>query len=109
MSDIDNLDNIIGFVEKPDSELYSIKIKVGPYKDVVYTYGKVDISEDPENDRANVNFDWRLEEFPKHLTKKEIEESEEFQNYIGNILTTLIEEKVKNDKSANTDTQKSND
>jgi hypothetical protein len=108
MSNSDNLDEMIGFVERPDSELYSLKIKVGPFKDVIYTYGKVDISEDAENDRAKVSFDWRLEDYPKHLTKEEIEESEEFKNYIGNILTTLIEEKSKNDKPANTDTQESN-
>ena len=103
MSDIDNLDNIIQFVEKPDSEVYSLKIRVGPYKDIIYSYGKCNIHEDEENDRLKVDFDWRLENCPKHLNKKEIEESKEFQDYIGNILTALIEEKAKNDEPTNTD------
>ena len=104
-----DLDETIQFVEKPSSELYSIKVVQGPYLGVIYTYGKVHISEDKENDRAKVDFDWKLESWPTNLTKKEIEESKEFQDYIGNLLTTLIEEKIKNDKSTNTDTEEAND
>ena len=104
MSDLDNLDNIIQFVEKPDSEVYSLKLKVGPYKGVIYSYGQCHISEDEDNDQLKVDFNWKLEECPKNLDKKEIEKSKEFQDYIGNILTTLIEEKSNNDKSTNANT-----
>jgi len=65
-----NLDNMISFVERPDSELYSIKVKIGAYKNVIYTYGKVNIAEDDENDQLKVSFDYRIEEVPKKLNKK---------------------------------------
>ena len=103
-----NLDNMIGFVERPDSELYSIKVKIGAYKNVIYTYGKVNIAEDDENDQLKVSFDYRIEEVPKKLNKKKLEKSEEFKNYIGNILTNLIEEKQYNDESTNNNTQDAN-
>tara|TARA_R110002074_G_scaffold129883_1_gene271231 strand:- start:9774 stop:10091 length:318 start_codon:yes stop_codon:yes gene_type:complete len=103
-----NLDNMISFVERPDSELYSIKVKIGAYKNVIYTYGKVNITEDDENDQLKVSFDYRIEEVPKKLNKKKLEKSEEFKNYIGNILTNLIEEKQYNDESTNDNTQDAN-
>tara|TARA_R110002167_G_scaffold140346_1_gene328105 strand:+ start:288 stop:605 length:318 start_codon:yes stop_codon:yes gene_type:complete len=103
-----NLDNMISFVERPDSELYSIKVKIGAYKNVIYTYGKVNIAEDDENDQLKVSFDYRIEEVPKKLNKKKLEKSEEFKNYIGNILTNLIEEKQYNDESTNNNTQDAN-
>jgi len=103
-----NLDNMISFVERPDSELYSIKVKIGAYKNVIYTYGKVNITEDDENDQLKVSFDYRIEEVPKKLNKKKLEKSEEFKNYIGNILTNLIEEKQYNDESTNNNTQDAN-
>jgi hypothetical protein len=103
-----NLDNMISFVERPDSELYSVKIKVGTYKDVIYTYGKVNIAEDEANDRLKVSFDYRIEEVPKHTNKKKLEKSEEFKNYIGNILTNLIEEKQHNDELTDNNTQNAN-
>ena len=103
-----NLDNMISFVERPDSELYSIKVKIGAYKNVIYTYGKVNIAEDDENDQLKVSFDYRIEEVPKKLNKKKLEKSEEFKNYIGNILTNLIEEKQHNDESTNNNTQDAN-
>lgn len=99
---------MISFVERPDSELYSIKVKIGAYKNVIYTYGKVNITEDDENDQLKVSFDYRIEEVPKKLNKKKLEKSEEFKNYIGNILTNLIEEKQYNDESTNDNTQDAN-
>jgi hypothetical protein len=99
---------MISFVERPDSELYSIKVKIGAYKNVIYTYGKVNITEDDENDQLKVSFDYRIEEVPKKLNKKKLEKSEEFKNYIGNILTNLIEEKQYNDESTNNNTQDAN-
>jgi hypothetical protein len=99
---------MISFVERPDSELYSIKVKIGAYKNVIYTYGKVNIAEDDENDQLKVSFDYRIEEVPKKLNKKKLEKSEEFKNYIGNILTNLIEEKQYNDESTNNNTQDAN-
>ena len=48
-----NLDDVITFVEKPSSELYSLKVKSGPYTGVIYTYGKVQVRENKKQDNAN--------------------------------------------------------
>jgi len=49
------------FVEKEDSELYSLKIVQGPYNKVIYTYGAVTIEEDIENDLARLKFNYVIE------------------------------------------------
>ena len=78
------------FVEKIDSELYSIKILEGLYANIIYTYGKVTIEEDVENDLARILFDFVIERAVDPYTAEELESSDEFRNYIGNILTEIL-------------------
>ena len=78
------------FVEKVDSDLYSIKILEGLYANIIYTYGKVTIEEDVENDLARLKFDFIIERAVDPYTTKELETSDEFRNYIGNILTEIL-------------------
>ena len=82
------------FVEKEDSELYSLKIVQGPYNKVIYTYGAVTIEEDIENDLARLKFNYVIEEVPPPYSKEELEESDEFRNYIGDILTEILEDQT---------------
>jgi hypothetical protein len=82
------------FVEKKDSELYSLKIVQGPYNSVIYTYGSVTIEEDIENDLARLKFNYHIEEVPEPYSKHELEESTEFRDYIGNILTEILEDQT---------------
>ena len=78
------------FVEKIDSELYSIKVLEGLYANVIYTYGKVTIEEDTENDLARLKFDFVIERAVAPYTREELETSDEFRNYIGNILSEIL-------------------
>ena len=96
-------------VYKNDSNLYSIQILSGKYKDVIFTYGKVNVKEDKENDQCKISFDWKLEEKPEEITE-DLNASSNFQNYIGDILRdTLIEgfnaRKHTNNNTENTDSE----
>jgi hypothetical protein len=102
-----NLDEMVQFVEHSDSELYGVKILKGEYKDVIYTYGKVNITEDEEEVQAVLKFDYRIEYVPEGLNKKDLEESYNFKNLLGDILKELFEEKF-NDESTDTDTKDDN-
>lgn len=99
-----NIDETVQFVEKPSSELYSLKVVQGPYLGVIYTYGKVTLHEDETNVQLNVKFDFKLDEVPENLNKEELENSEDFKNFMGDILTQLLEEQLHNDKSTNANT-----
>jgi hypothetical protein len=84
-------------VFREGSEFYSVKLLKGKYSDVIFTYGKVQIKEPTEDGSLPLSFNWKLEEKPDTL-EEILEESAEFQNYIGDILADLIQEsaKVKN-------------
>jgi hypothetical protein len=99
-----NIDETVQFVEKPSSELYSLKVVQGPYLGVIYTYGKVSLHEDEANIQLNVKFDFKIDEVPENLNKEELENSEDFKNFMGDILTQLLEEQLHNDKSTNANT-----
>ena len=73
-------------VEKADADLYAIKLLSGKYSGIIYTYGRVGAAEE-ENEDGNfvLSFDWKLEYKPKDLAN-----SAEFQQYIGDILRDII-------------------
>ena len=98
------LDDIVTFVEKPSSELYSLKVIDGPYTGVIYTYGKVQVRENQEHDNAKVKFKFHIELAPPGFTIKQLEEDEDFKNFMGDILIELIEEKMYNDELTNDNT-----
>jgi hypothetical protein len=79
------------FVEKDDSEVYSLKILDGKYKDVVYTYGVVSIKEAEDQSNATVKFDFRIEESIKH---EDLDADKKFKNLIGDILVNIIENQI---------------
>lgn len=76
------------FVERLESELYSIKILTGDFADVVYTYGKVSIKE--ENGQGILSYDFRIEE-SNELLESELNSSEKFKNTLGDILVSILE------------------
>jgi hypothetical protein len=93
----------IAYVEKQNSDFTSIKILDEPYAGIIYTYGKVSVSEpDGENGNATLTFDYKVEEVPPIYGKseKEIEEDKEFSNFIGDILIEIFEDSVNNEESA---------
>jgi hypothetical protein len=80
------------FVEREDSEQYSLKLLQAPYNNVIYTYGAVTIEEDLNNDLARIKFKYNIEKVPPPYTKEELENSDDFRNYIGNILSEILED-----------------
>jgi hypothetical protein len=101
-----NVDKFIQFVEKGDSELYSLKVVQGPYSGVIYTYGKVQINGTIE--APIVKFDFTINEVPKGKKKTKLEKSKAFKNFMGDILVSLLEDEV-NDKSTEIDPQEPDD
>jgi hypothetical protein len=79
------------FVEKPSSEFYSVKLLTGKYSNVIYTYGKVSISEDEKNDLARLHFQFKIEETPNSIDH-DLMKDETFMNYIGDILSCILQE-----------------
>ena len=103
-----NLDETVKFVERPSSELYSLKVVQGPYLGVIYTYGKVTLHEDEANCELKIQFKFKLEEVPDNLNEEELEKSADFKNFMGDILSQLFQDRLDNDKLTDDNTQNIN-
>ena len=85
-------ENDYGFVENPESDFYGVKLKSGKWKNVIVIYGKVSIKESVETGYATLQFSYQVEDSGS-FQPDELESSEDFKNYIGDILTHIIESK----------------
>tara|TARA_R100000234_G_C4991241_1_gene175664 strand:- start:970 stop:1425 length:456 start_codon:yes stop_codon:yes gene_type:complete len=85
---------VFEFVEIPASaaEVYSIRIKKGRYKNVIYKYGPVKFTEDKENGQLGFNFDFGVDVGSNRYSKKDLVNSEKFKKFIADILIFIMEE-----------------
>ena len=75
----------IKLLENRGSGLQAIKLLEEPFSGIIYTYGKVELKEDKENDILRINFEYDiLENSNPNL------DLNQFEKYIGDILTELI-------------------
>ena len=81
-----------GYVESAASNLYAIKLKKGRWKGVIFTFGKVDLKEDKENDTLAVNFQFKIEDSGKRYTEDELVDDAKFKEYLSFILRFILEE-----------------
>ena len=94
----------ITFVEKEDSELYSIEINKGRFKGVIFTYGKVNLNENKEEDQLGISFQFLVNRGNSRYSKEELTDSVKFKKFLSEILKYLLEEEfAHNDKHTTTD------
>lgn len=84
-------------VEKQDIDFYGFKITEGDFKDVVYYYGEVKIEEDIENDNARLVFDYQIDKGNEMYSIEELQDSVEFNDLMGDILVTILEQQNNED------------
>jgi hypothetical protein len=75
------------YVENSKSEVAGFQILEGPWKDVIYTYGKVKFIEDKETDKLRLKFEYNIHENPSQVDTDSIE----FVTAIGDILAIEVE------------------
>ncbi len=90
------------YMENPKSDLTGFRITDGVYKDVVYTYGKVQPIE--ENDKLRLKFEYNVVENPSGVDT----EDKNFINVIGDILTIEVEKDGNSRENRTDSAQKSN-
>ena len=92
------------YVERATADLYSIQIRKGRFKNVIYTYGKVSLNENKELDNLSVDFKFTVEEGNNRYSKEELSESKKFKNFLGDILVYILDEEFgNNDEHTTTD------
>ena len=82
------------FVSKGDDKWASIMISKGPYKGIIYQYGRVSLAP-VENEDGNLplSFDYNVIDFNGHEFQDLIE-SKEFKNTLGDILVEILDEQL---------------
>ena len=73
------------YQENPQSDLTGFKIEEGTYKDVIWTYGKVQPIE--ESEKLRLKFEYNVHENPNECNT----DNEDFINIIGDILAKEVE------------------
>ena len=104
-------DEVFEFVENDTAEtadLYSIRIKKGRFKNVIFTYGRVRFNEDTENNQLKFNFSFHINEGNNRYTKEELNDNRKFKNFMAEIIQHLLKEQLlENEQNIKTNTQKS--
>lgn len=84
MSKYDNLP--IQVIESKSTGLQAIKLTEGAFEGIIYTYGKVELKEDHENQKVNLAFEYEIID----RADKGMTDMKPFELYIGRILEELI-------------------
>jgi len=85
-------ENDYKFVESSLSDLYGVKLTSGKWKDVIVTYGKITIKEDKQSVIATLSFTYHVED-PASFQLDQLEQNESFKNYLGDVLSHIINSK----------------
>lgn len=79
------------FTEHENSDFYGVKFTEGKYANVTVLYGTVSIKED--GDAATLTFTYNIQDPGQHDLDT-LNKSEEFKNYLGDMLTHIITDSI---------------
>ena len=85
------------YVENSKSEVSGFQILEGPWKDVIYTYGKVKFIEDKDTDKLRLKFEYNVHENPNNKDTN----SKDFITTIGDILAIETEKDIDGNSGKN--------
>lgn len=92
------------FIPIEDSDLFAIRILQGNYKNVVFCYGGVGVSEEGEG--ARLKFDYVIIDSAT-FTVEDLTEDANFSTMLGDILIDIITVERQNDSPGNNHPQES--
>ena len=99
------MDNHYITVEHPESDFYAIHLNENsPYDGVRFIYGTVSIKESPELDIATLSFTYNIND-SGDFDHDTLRDDEKFNNYLGDLLTHIIEQGTTNLEERNTNTR----
>jgi hypothetical protein len=82
-------------VEQEGNDFYGLRITEGEYENVIFTIGKVQLIENKEKTECKLKYDFKIDKVPEQYSIKELDDSIDFKNTIGDILAHLLEESSK--------------
>lgn len=87
------------FADNGFNDLWAVKL-LTKYEGVVYCYGKVTAKVEEENDdgsaMASLKFQYQILDYGDY--DEDLDESADFNNYIGDVLNHILQDAFENDK-----------
>ena len=84
------------YILVPDVEdneaIYTIKLTHKPWVDIVVQYGKIGFSINEDQSSAKLSFKYSIVKCPDNYKQQELEQSKEFQTFLGDLLSYIIQE-----------------
>ena len=80
----------ITILESRKNGLQAIKLLEEPFEGIIYTYGKVSMDADEENNKLKLAFEYEILDY----NDKTLVKMEPFETYIGKILEELIHQGI---------------
>lgn len=84
-------------VEREGEQFYALRITEGEYENVIFTIGKVQITENEEQTEATLKYDFKIDKVPDSYNIKELNDNINFKDTVGDILVDIFEERGKLD------------
>lgn len=81
-------------VENPGKEFYGVKFNE-KYENVIIVYGSVSLKENKDTGDATMKFNYVIEN-PGTYAEGELEHSQDFNNYCGDVLKHILTESLNN-------------
>ena len=77
-----------------DAGKWGVHITEGQYEGIKFLLGKVELKENPEQDNLTLKYNYDIIENPVEFTTQE--QINEFEYFVGNLLTQMLDDGVKN-------------
>jgi len=93
---VENIETYYTTVQNADATLQGIGLteNAGKYHGVIYQYGELKFAEEENSDGSlNLSFDWKL--IDSNGLPKDLLNSEEFKNLLGDILVNIVDKHIK--------------
>ena len=84
-------------VEREGEQFYALRITEGEYENVIFTIGKVQVTENEEQTEATLKYDFKIDKVPDSYNIKELNDNINFKDTVGDILVDIFEERGKLD------------
>jgi hypothetical protein len=84
-------DSTYSLLENPTSWQFAVRLEEGQYNGVTFRYGKVSASMDNETMTPKLSFQFQLDIVPAPHNKDELEQSGDFKNLLGDVLTHILD------------------
>jgi len=74
-----------------ENETYAVRILDKKYEDVIIQYGKISLKVNEDSETATLSYKFSIVDCPDKFIKEDLEHDKNFNTYVGDILTFIIQ------------------